>query len=120
MKPKRKKPFNAGAASLKQLESEGWHCWNVESQIPHTFIKRDCFRFADYLAMSPTRHGIMLVQVTGGKDIGNFNKRVAKVKAEPLAALWLASGGRIQVHSWETTKGQIGRTCRVLEITSEN
>lgn len=116
MKPaKRKKPFAASNASIKALEADGWTCWNVESRIPHTFITRDAFGFADILAMSPSR-GIMLVQVTGGTGKSNFTARVAKVKAEPRHAIWLASGGRIQVHSWEKTKGTKTRACRVMEI----
>ncbi len=94
----------------------GWTCWDVEKVIPHTFIKRDCFRFADILAMSPTK-GIMLVQSTGGDSKSNFNARVAKVKAEPLHAIWIASGGRLQIHSWEG-KGK-DRSCRILEIEKE-
>jgi hypothetical protein len=114
MKPKRAKPFNATAASIKKMEAEGWTCWVVESRIPHTFVTRDCYRFADVLLMSPSK-GIMLIQATGGAGKSNFNARVSKVKAEPLHAIWLASGGRIQVQSWEG-KGKI-RECRVLEIT---
>jgi hypothetical protein len=113
MKPKRKKPFAANNASLKQLEADGWTCTMVEQRIPHTFITRDAFGFADILACSPTR-GIMLVQVTGGASTSNFHARVAKTKAEPRHALWLAAGGRIQIHSWEG-KGA-GRECRVLEL----
>lgn len=115
---KRKKPFAASNASIKALESEGWTCWNVESRIPHTFITRDAFGFGDILAMSPSK-GIMLVQATGGCVSSNFNARVAKTKAEPRHALWLASGGRIQIHSWEKRNGQKQRECRILEITKE-
>jgi hypothetical protein len=59
----------------------------------------------------------MLVQATGDTSTGNFHKRVAKVKAEPLYAVWLASGGRIQVYSWQG-KGQ-QRECVILEITAQ-
>lgn len=116
-KKKRAKPFNAGGRSRVLLESAGWTCWNVEQVIPHTFIKRDCFGFADILAMSPSR-GIMLVQTTGGASSSNFNARIAKIKSESRAGIWLACGGRIQVHSWEG-KGN-DRQCRILEITRED
>lgn len=103
---------------MKKLEADGWTCSVVEQTIPHTFIKRDCFSIADILCMSPTR-GIMLVQATGDTHgTGNGNKRVEKIKQEPRAGIWLASGGRIQVHSWEGKGNQ--RTCRVLEVTKEN
>ncbi len=95
MRKKRKKPFAATRASIKHLEADGWTCWVVESHIPKTFIKRDCFGFADILAVSPAR-GIMLVQSTGGKSTSNFHARVGKVKAEPRAAIWLAAGGSIK------------------------
>lgn len=113
---KRKKPFAANNASRKMLESLGWTVATVEQTIPHCFVKRDCYGFADLLACSPTR-GIMLVQVTGGASTSNLHARIAKTKAEPRHAIWLASGGRIQVHSWQG-KGQ-NRTCRILEITPQ-
>lgn len=112
----RKKPFAANNASRKALESDGWTVAPVEQTIPHCFIKRDCYNFADLLACSPTR-GIMLVQATGGKSTSNFHARVAKIKAEPKAAIWLASGGRIQVHSWEGVGSK--RECRVFEVLKE-
>ena len=139
---KRSKPFTASLASRKMLEALGWTVWNVEQTIPKTFIKRDCFKFGDLLAMSPQK-GIMLVQATGGASTSNFHTRVAKIRATAEAGLWLASGGRIQAHSWEKSRppapcgdcdpcvggrpdqcalGPVstfkGRWCRVLEITA--
>jgi hypothetical protein len=113
---KRAKPFAANKASRQHLESEGWSVGVVEQRIPHCFITRDLFGFADLIGCSPSR-GIMLVQVTGGTGAGNFNARVKKVRENPLAWVWIASGGRVQVHSWETVKGAKGRKLRVLEIT---
>lgn len=110
-----KKKFAANNASIKALEAAGWTCFVVEQRIPGTFITRDVFGFADILACSPTR-GIMLVQVTTGDHMAN---RVTKTKAEPRHAIWLASGGRIQVHGWAVRAGQKERECRVLEITKE-
>jgi len=87
----------------------------VEQRIPHTFITRDLFGFADLLATSPTR-GNLLVQVTGGYSTSNFHARVAKIRNEPRAAIWLAGPlNRIQVHSWEG-KGT-NRKLHILEIT---
>ena len=112
---KRKKPFAANRASVKALEAEGWTVGVVEQRIPHCFITRVFFGFADLIAVSPTR-GIMAVQVTGG---GNAPARVAKIKAEARAGIWLASGGRIQVHDWRKRVGKIQRECVILEITNE-
>lgn len=115
MKTKRKKGFAANNASRKLLESEGWTVGTVEQRIPHTFITRDLYGFADLVAMSPTR-GIMLVQATGG---GNMAARVDKVRAEARHAIWLASGGRIQVHCWVKRANKKQRECRILEITKQ-
>ena len=112
----RKKPFAANLASTRHLEAEGWTVATIEQTIPHTFIKRDCFGFADLLACSPSR-GVMLVQATGHVSTSNYHKRVAKTKAEPRHAIWLASGGRIQIHSWEG-KGSV-RELRILELTKD-
>lgn len=117
-KKKRAKPFPANRKSIEMLTAEGWTCWTVESMIPHTFIKRDCFGFADILAMSPTK-GIMLVQATGSVGGGNMADRVAKTREEARHAIWLASGGRIQVHCWTVRAGQKNRECRILEITKQ-
>lgn len=117
MKTKRKKPFAATNASMKLLTEEGWTCFVVEQRIPKTFITRDVFGFGDILAVSPSK-GIMLVQATGGKSSSNFHARVDKIKAEPRHAIWLASGGRIQVMSWEQSAGTKERHLRRLEITA--
>lgn len=114
---KRSKPFAANLASTKRLEAEGWTVASVEQVIPHTFIKRDFMGFADLIAASPSR-GIMAVQATGDASTGNGSKRIAKIKAEPRAAIWLASGGRIQVHSWQG-KGK-NRECYVTNIVAES
>ena len=109
----KRKPFAANLASAKMLEADGWTVERVEQTIPHTFIKRDFAGFADLIAFSPTR-GILAVQATGG---GNMTKRAIKTRQEPRSALWLASGGRIQIHDWRKRAGQKQRHCEVLEIT---
>lgn len=113
MKSKRKKPFAANNASIKLMESDGWTCGLVEQRIPHCFITRDLFGFADIIAISPSR-GTMAIQATGG---GNGPSRIAKIKAEPRAAIWLACGNRIQVHDWRKRAGKTQRECVVVEIT---
>ena len=113
---KRKKPFAANLASTKMLEADGWTVGTVEMRIPHCFITRDLFGFADLIAMSPTR-GFLAVQATGG---GNGGARIAKIKQEPRAAIWLATGGRIQVHDFVKVKNQKERICKVFEIVKEN
>ena len=112
MKTKRKKPFSANNASVKKLESEGWTVGIVEYRIPHTFITKDFFGFADLIACSPSR-GTMAIQVTGG---GNGSARVLKIRNEPRHAIWLACGNRIQVHDWVKRAGQKERECKITEI----
>jgi len=115
MKTKRAKPFAANRETIKRLEADGWTCGLVESRIPHCFITRDLFGFADILAMSPSR-GFVAVQATGG---GNGPARIAKIKAEPRAAIWLACGGRIQVWDWRKRAGMKQREACVFEIGKE-
>lgn len=95
------------------MEADGWTVSVTEQTIPHCFIKRDTFGFADLLCCSPTR-GIMLVQATGG---GNGSTRAIKIRQEPRHAIWLASGGRIQIHDWVKRANQKERECRITEIT---
>ena len=115
MKPKRAKPFAANLASTKMLEAEGWTVGTVEQRIPHCFITRDLFGFIDLIAASPSK-GILGVQATGG---GNMSARASKTRLEPRAAIWLAAGGRIQIHDWVKVKGSKQRECRILEITNQ-
>lgn len=118
MKPKRAKPFAANNASVKKLEAEGWCIPEVvEKRIPHCFITKDLWGFADIIAVSPTRKQTLLVQSTGG---GNGPARVAKIKANPNAGICLAAGLRIVVHDWRKRAGQRERECVVVEITKEN
>ena len=111
----RAKPFRANNASVKKLEAEGWTVGVVEQRIPHCFITRDFFGFADLICASPSR-GILAVQVTGG---GNGPSRFAKTRKEPRHAIWLASGGRIQIHDWRKRAGTKERECVVIEIQKE-
>ena len=112
MKTKRRKPYAANNASKKYLESQGWTVTVVEQTLGGCFIKRDAFGFGDLLAMSPSR-GIMLVQATGG---GHLPDRLAKVKAEARHAIWLACGGRIQVHDWRKVAGQSQRQLHIYNV----
>lgn len=112
---RRSKPFAANLASRKKLEADGWTVCTVEQTIPHTFIKRDFAGFADLIAFAPTR-GILAVQATGGGHLAN---RASKTRLEPRSALWLASGGRIQIHDWRKRAGVKQRECVVLELTKE-
>lgn len=114
---KRSKPFAANNASRKALEADGWTVGVVEQTIRggRIVFKRDLFHIADLFCMSPSR-GCMFVQATGG---GHMAERVAKIKSNPLHAIALASGIRIQVHDWRKRAGQKERECVTLEITKD-
>lgn len=110
-----KRKFAANNASKKLLEADGWTVGICEQRIPHCFITRDLFGFSDLIAVCP-RRGIMAVQATGG---GNGPARVAKVRLEARAGIWLAAGGRIQVHDWRKRAGQTVRECVIVEIQKQ-
>lgn len=114
-KKKRAKPYAANNVAKKMLEDNGWTCHVVEQVVPHCFFKRDAFNFGDILCVSATR-GIMLVQVTGG---GHHADRIAKIKAEARAGIWLAAGGRIQVWSFDKQAGSKERKLRITNIVKE-
>lgn len=113
-KKKRAKNFAANNESRKMLESEGWSVAVVEQRIPHCFITRDAFGFADLICCAPHR-GILAVQVTSG---GNGPARIAKIRQEARAGIWLTAPGRIQVHDWRKRAGQKTRECVIVEITT--
>jgi len=109
------KPFASNNASRKHLEALGWVVDVVEQRIPHCFITRDLFGFAD-LACCAVGRGVLLVQATSG---GNGPARAAKIRAEARAGIWLAASpfNRIQVHDWRKRAGQTKRELMILEIT---
>ena len=110
-----KKKFAANNESRKALEDSGWTVGTVEQTVRagKLVFKRDLFNFVDLVCISPTR-GVMFVQSTAG---GNMSARVAKTKENPIHAIALAAGIRIQIHDWVKRAGQKERECRVLEIT---
>jgi len=117
IKVKRAKPFAANLASTKMLEASGWTVGTVEQTIRTGVItfKRDLFNFVDLVAISPSR-GILFVQATGG---GNMGARALKIRDNPIYAIALAAGARIQVHDWVKVKNSKDRFCKILEITKE-
>ncbi len=101
--------------SLKKLRDDGWTCAITERWNPFAKIRQDLYGFCDVLAMSPTR-GIMAVQTTSSS---NLSARVAKIKAEPRAAIWLASNGQITVHGWKKSAKTKKWECREVTIEKE-
>jgi hypothetical protein len=102
--------------SLDLLREDGFTVAIVERWNPFAKVRQDLFGFIDLVAIAPTR-GIIGVQTTTGDHMA---ERIDKIKAEPKAEIWLASGGRIIVHGW-AKKGARGKRklweCRQQEIT---
>lgn len=79
---------------------------------------RDLWEFGDLLCTSPSR-GNLIVQATAGHSTSNLHARFRKIKANPLAAIWIAHpSNRIQIHSWQGTGRR--RECHVMELTKED
>lgn len=95
-KKKRKKPFAANAAAMKDMREMGFTADKVEQRIPHCFITRDLFGCIDILAMRKGI-GVLGVQATAGS---NHSARVLKSIAEPRLRLWLELGNRFEVWSY--------------------
>ena len=66
-------------------------------------IRRDWGRFGDVLACHPGRREILIVQATSRPNVG---ARLAKSRAQPALAAWLAAGGRFEVHGWALRRGR--------------
>ena len=84
--------------SERWLIERGWTVGNVETRFPHSFVTTDLYGYADLQAMRkdcPHLH----VQATSNNG-GNMSARRLKIEAEPRAALWLGTGGAIEVHAW--------------------
>lgn len=84
--------------------------WN-----PYARIRQDLFDFIDIVAVK-AGHPILGIQTTAA----GASSRVKKIQGAPAASVWLASGGRLVVHSW-VKRGPRGKrkvwTCREIEIT---
>ena len=97
------------------------------------FWKSDFFGFADLVmvrsgslptSMMNRMPELVAVQVTGGpSNSGDGPKRVKKIKAEPKAAAWLATGSRIEVwdYRWRKKGGKYVTVERVvIPVTQTN
>lgn len=113
IKKKRKKPFNAKKRAMEDLELLGFSVADVESRIPHTFITRDCFGFADLLAHRPGV-GILLIQATAHRHHGNHKRKMFGEDVAPQIAAWLASGGRVEIWSYDQSTAQGASAAYIL------
>src|SRR5690349_222122 len=82
--------------SLKKLRADGYTAVVVEHWSHYARRRIDFANFADIIAFQPGK-GIVAVQTT---TAANLAARIAKIKAEPRAATWLAAGGKIVAQGW--------------------
>ncbi len=112
--PKKKSSISPTQRSLALCRKHGWTCQVTEHWNQFARIRQDLFGFIDVLIMNGT--GFIAIQSTSGD---NMSKRIAKIKEEPRALLWLQSGGRIMVHGWRKLAGERSWSCREVEVTQE-
>lgn len=91
--------------TLKFLRAAGNTCAITERWNPHSKTRQDLFGFIDVVAMHPQEKGILGVQTTSGS---NHAARRSKILDLPAARLWLETGNRLWVISWEK-KGKAGK-----------
>ena len=90
------KSFNPSGMSVKYLEMQGYYVDVVERYLRRT-IKKDCFGWADLLAVHPRKEGAVLVQVT---DDANFKARLKKARGKAPLRAWLSAGNILLLHGW--------------------
>lgn len=85
------------ARTLAWCKTNGYTAGIVERRNPKLRFKtHDFLGVIDLIACAPAI-GIVGVQATSG---AHHAARMAKIEMEPRALVWLASGARLEVHSW--------------------
>jgi hypothetical protein len=108
------------ARSLARLRRLGYLADPVERWVANVGpeargIRRDLWHFGDVLAVHPGRREFLIVQAT---SLPNVGARVAKAKGRPELALWLAAGGRFDVHGWTKRRGLWA--AKVVEVRADD
>jgi hypothetical protein len=108
------------AETQSRLRRLGYLADPVERWLPNVGpegkgIRRDLWHFGDVLAVHPGRREFLIVQAT---SLPNVGARVAKAKGRPELALWLAAGGRFEVHGWAKRSGLW--VPKVVEVRAED
>jgi hypothetical protein len=123
-KPKRKKSTSPTARTLAECRKRGLIAQVVEKWNPHARIRQDLFGVIDLLAILPPSNlgpgSILGIQACAG---GDHATRRDKILAEPRAAAWIRSGGRLELWSWSKRGDRGARklwTLRVEAFTAES
>lgn len=85
--------------TLARLRADGWTAEVVERWNPYAKVRHDLFGFVDVVAMRPGT-GLLAVQATSGANVA---ARLDKLASEPRTAVWLRSGGLLEVWGWRKT-----------------
>lgn len=89
--------------SLKELKACGWTAQVVERFNPYARVRVDLFGCIDIVALDPLAGEIVGIQACAGSS---HAARKAKILAEPRMAMWIGSGGRIELWSWSKKGGR--------------
>lgn len=105
--------------SLQKLRNEGYEPAIVEHWNPFAKIRQDLWNCLDLIAVNGS--GILGVQTTSGAHVAH---RVAKLRANPLVPVIMASGIRIEIHGWRKLRSRGKKPkerweCRVVALTPE-
>lgn len=117
VKRRKKAKKSPNALSRDLLESRGHKVDLVERTIPHTFIKKDLFGCLDLVYIADTICG---VQATSDDTGGNSGARRKKILASDEMRQWIASKGRIFLHTWTESGDPPAWRVREEEITAEH
>lgn len=108
------------ARTLAELRKQGYVAQVVEKFNQYSRTRLDLFGGIDVLGI---REGETLgVQATVASQV---SVRLAKLRAEPRLAVWLAAGNRLQVWGWAKckvrlkTKTAVRWCCRVEDVAVE-
>jgi hypothetical protein len=112
--PKKKSSTSPTQRTLAMCRRQGWTCQVVEHWNSFARIRQDLFGFIDVVVADGAN--ILGIQTTSGD---NVSKRLDKIKAEPRAAKWLESGGRIFIHGWRKLAKTRKWECREIEVTKD-
>lgn len=100
--------------TLAQLRKDGYTASVVERWNQYAGIRQDLFGGIDVLACRPAAvlfsggvgdGEILGVQACIGGN-GDHAARKAKLLREPRIAVWIASGGHVEVWSWQTRRSE--------------
>lgn len=106
--------------TLVMLRAGGYSCAITEHWNPHARIRQDLFGAFDVIALHPSWHGVLGVQITTSS---NLAARRTKLMALNAVRVWLQAGNRIWLIGWRKGGARGKRKTwdiRVLALTLED